>query len=289
MNAPRRFVDLHTHSTASDGADTPAEVVRLADRLRLAAVALTDHDTTAGLAEARAAARDLPALRFVAGVEVSAAFSPGTLHVLGLGIDESSAELQDMAARFRAARQERNPKIIARLQALGVPVDMDDVLAAAGGGGDRPGRIISRVHVAEAIVRAGFAADRKDAFTRYVGAGAAAYVPKERMEAGEIIAAIHAAAGAAVMAHPTQLQLDGLTELERLTRRLMDVGLDGIEVYHGDHTNEQTRQYLDLACRLGLLITGGSDYHGAGKPDVSLGRPVVPASVLREPWASCWL
>ena len=289
MIPPRRFVDLHTHSTASDGSETPAEVVRLADRLKLAAVALTDHDTTAGLDEARAAAETLPRLRFIPGVEVSAAFSPGTMHILGLGIDETAAALREMTARFRAARQQRNPRIIARLQAMGVPVDMDDVRAVAERPGETPGRIISRLHIAEAICRAGFAADRRDAFDRYVGDGAPAYVAKDRLGPAEVISAIHAAGGAAVIAHPVQLRCTSLRELERVARGLMEAGLDGIEVYHGEHSDEQTRSYLELARRLGLLVTGGSDYHGVSKPDVRMGRPLVPAAAITGPWARRWL
>jgi len=287
--SPRRFVDLHAHSTASDGSDAPAELVRKADARGLAAVALTDHDTTAGLAEARAAAKSLPDLRFVAGVEVSAVYEPGTMHVLGLGIDESAGPLQRMTARFRAARRERNPRILARLRALGVPVSMEDVCRQAGRAAGEGGGIISRLHIAQAIVAAGRAADRKDAFARYVGAGAPAYVAKERLAAGEIIAAIHAASGAAVLAHPVQLQCPDLDAMDALVRRLMDAGLDGIEAYHSDHSDEQTRQYIELARRHGLLITGGSDYHGPGKPHVALGRPAVPAAILDEPWASRWL
>ena len=288
MSQTRRFVDLHTHSTASDGATGPGDLIRLADAAGLAAVALTDHDTTAGIAEARAAATDLPDLHFIAGVEVSAVFSPGTLHILGLGIDESDPALLEMTAHFRHAREQRNPKIIQRLQAMGVGIDMDDVRAAAGAGADRPSRIISRLHIAQALASKGVAQSVAEAFDRYVGDGAPAYVPKDRMAPEQVIAAIRSAGGAAIAAHPAQMRCRSPEELQRVLRQLKDVGLAGVEVYHSDHTDVQTRQYLDLAYGLELLVTGGSDFHGPAKPHVRLGYPRTPLSIVAEPWASRW-
>jgi len=284
----RRFVDLHTHSTASDGSFSPAEVVRLAEAERLAAVALTDHDTTDGLAEARAAARELPELRLIPGVEVSAIFSPGTLHILGLGIDEGAPALRELTAHFQAAREARNPKIISRLQAMGLRIDMDDVRAVAARAPGERGRIISRLHIAQALHRKGLARSVAEAFARYVGDGAPAYVPKERLSPGEVIEAIHASGGAAVAAHPVQMQCPSPRHLAEAIRSLRDVGLDGIEIYHTDHTPEQTRSYLELARRLDLLVTGGSDFHGPAKPEAVLGRPRTPIGLLDEPWASRW-
>ena len=288
MSGPRRFVDLHAHTTASDGSAPPAEVVRMADALGLAAVAVTDHDTTAGLGEARAAAASLAELRLVPGLEVSAACEAGTMHLLGLGIDEDAPAVRELTAWYRSAREERNPKILARLRAMGVPIDMEDVLAVAGRGAPGAARIVSRVHIAEALRRKGFVASADEAFARYIGSGAPAYVAKARRDPGDVIAAIRAGGGAAVLAHPVQLGCEDAGRLEALVRRLRDAGLDGIEVYHGDHTDAQTRGYLDLARRLGLLVTGGSDFHGAAKPGVRLGRPRVPISVVAEPWASRW-
>ena len=288
LSDPRRFIDLHTHSTASDGSLAPAEVVRLADREHLAAVALTDHDTTDGLDEARAAAQGCPQLRWVPGVEVSAVFSPGTLHLLGLGIDQTAPALRELTARFRAAREERNPRIISKLQALGLPIDMDDVRAAAPPPLTEGKRVLSRLHIARALQEKRLVRSIAEAFDRYLGDGAAAYVPKDRMAPAEVIAAIHASGGAAVAAHPVQMRCRDEEHLERAIRSLVDAGLDGIEVYHSDHSDRQTRCYLDLARWLGLLVTGGSDFHGSGKPHVTVGRPRTTITVVDEPWASRW-
>jgi predicted metal-dependent phosphoesterase TrpH len=291
----RRFVDLHTHSTASDGTTPPAEVVRLADAAGMAAVALTDHDTVAGLAEARAAAAAFPNLRLIPGIEVSAKFPPPAMvHLLGLGIDEQSSALRDLMAEFRIARAERNPKIIARLQALGVPLDMDDVRAAATPAGGEPidpaaPRIIGRMHIAEAMRRKGLVPNTREAFARYLGEGGPAYVEKDRLRPGEVIRRLKAAGAVAVLAHPVHLHFEGRLDLERAVREMMDAGLGGIEVYHSDHNDEQTRMYLDLARKLNLLVTGGSDFHGQTKPTVRLGHPRVPLAAITGEWADRWL
>ena len=175
----RRFVDLHTHSSFSDGSMPPPKLLAVADNANLLAVALTDHDTTEGLPEAHKAAGEFPQLRFVAGVEVSAKFTGGTLHILGLGIDESAAGIQKLAGQLREARAERNPKIIARLQGLGLAISMDDVRAAAGGG--KADRILGRLHIALAMVRRGLVRSTDEAFERYIGAGRPAFVDKERL------------------------------------------------------------------------------------------------------------
>lgn len=286
----RRFVDLHTHSTASDGTVSPAELVRLADVAHLAAVALTDHDTVAGLAEARAAARGCPQLRFVPGVEVSAAYAPGVMHILALGIDDAHPAVAKLVGQFVDARNDRNPKIIAKLQELGLRIDMADVLAVATQLRSRgDSGIVSRMHMAEALRRKGCVASIQEAFERYIGSGAPAFVDKERLQPADVIAAIRAGGAPAVLAHPVQLRCEDDDHLERIVRSLVDVGLEGIEVYHSDHDDVQTRLYLELARRFGLLVTGGSDFHGTGKPHVRLGRPRVCLSAITGPWARSWL
>lgn len=276
----RRFVDLHTHSLASDGATAPAEVVALAERKQLAALALTDHDTLAGLPEAVAAARGLP-LRFIPGVEMSAPCQKGALHILGLGVDPASPALHRALADLRRFRAERNPRIVARLRQLGMDVTMAELERFAGAG-DKADHVVGRLHLANFMVRRGYVRDVDEAFDRFLGAGRPAYVDKERMQARDVIAAIHRAGGVAVMAHPPQTQYANLAQLARGVRELVDCGLDGLEVYHSDHTPQQTRSYLELARRLGLLISGGSDYHGQAKADVRLGRPSVPLEAVRQ-------
>lgn len=277
----RRFVDLHAHSNASDGQVSPAELVRLAEAKKLAAVALTDHDTTAGLAAAAEAAVEFPHLRFINGIEISARFDTGTLHILGLAIDPQAPQLAELTHVLRDARDQRNPQIVASLQRLGLDISMDDVFAALPPGSVRgPKAIISRVHIAHALRKKGYVASVSQAFERYIGDGAPAYVEKDRLEPRVAISAILAAGGVAVLAHPTQLNCQNDAQLERIVRQFMRAGLNGIEVYHSDHTAYQTRFYLELARRLGLAVTGGSDFHGPAKPDVKLGRPRVPAAAL---------
>ncbi|MCD4823542.1 MAG: PHP domain-containing protein, partial [Phycisphaerae bacterium] len=242
MTPARRFVDLHTHSTASDGSASPAEVIDLAERQQLAAVALTDHDTTAGLAQARQQAELYSDLQFVGGIEVSAIFPHGVLHILGLNIDEASPGLGKLLAGLRAAREERNPKIIARLQQLGLNIEMADVLEQLGPGPHDAGeRIVSRVHIARALQAGGHVQSITEAFTKYISNDAPAYVDKEHIEPAAAIAAIREAHGAAVLAHPPQLRYKNSAQLERILRNFIDAGLNGIEVYHSTHSPQQTR------------------------------------------------
>jgi hypothetical protein len=307
----RRFVDLHTHSTASDGCLRPAEVIALAEGKKLLAVALTDHDTTAGLAEAHRAAAAFPHLRFIPGIEVSAEYPAGALHILGLGLDENSPALANLAAELRAARADRNPKIIAKLQALGLKIDMDDVAAQAGprheqapcastgirspgpkepkdthtiprlaaGAATEP-PVIGRLHIAQALVAKRCAHSMDEAFRKYIGRHAPAFVEKDKLPAATVIAAIHSSNGLAALAHPPQLRYTDLAHLEGIVKNLLDGGLDALEVYHSDHTARQTRAYLQLAGRLNLGIVGGSDFHGPIKPTVHLGIPKVSTSML---------
>jgi predicted metal-dependent phosphoesterase TrpH len=274
----RRFCDLHCHSLASDGSSRPAEVVAMAERRGLAALALTDHDTVAGLAEAARAAAALPSLAFIPGIEVSAAFDRGTLHILGLCVDAESPELSELSARLREARNARNPVMVERLRGLGIDMTLAEWRAAAGGphSGDP---VVGRLQLAELMARKGIVKTTKEAFDRYIGHGRPAYVDKERLSPAEVIADIHACGGLAILAHPVQLGYSNYAECERIVRSLMAAGLDGIEVYHSQHSDADTRFLLDLARKHKLAISGGSDFHGSAKPDVHLGRPRVPAEV----------
>jgi len=279
----RSFVDLHTHSTASDGCSTPTEVIALADRIALAAVAITDHDTTAGLLEARTAAENFPDLHFVPGIELSAKFPSGTLHILGLGIDEQATSLYALTRNLVEARNQRNPRIIKRLQKLGMEIDISDVLAVMSGSPTSASdRIVGRMHIAEALRRKGYVHSTAEAFQRYLGNTGAAFVDKETLTPREVIDPIHSAGGLAILAHPVHLDYENLAQLDFMVRRLVDAGIDGLEVVHSDHSPFQTRAYLQLARRLGLMITGGSDYHGQAKPNVKPGRPRVPLNLLGD-------
>ncbi len=238
----------------------------------LSAVALTDHDTTAGLAEAARAAEEV-GIEFVTGVEVETKHRRGTLHVLGYGIDPASAVLQRALAGLVERRHERNRKIVDRLAGLGVAIDYDKIVAAT------PGGVVGRPHLASALVRCGAVADASQAFARYLAEGAAAWVQRETLSADEAIDVIRGAGGVASLAHPSKLRYESSLELETLLRRLRDAGLTAIEVYHPDHRDGQTRAYVEMALRLDLAMTGGSDFHHArGEPIGKIGFARVRVS-----------
>ncbi|HEX8523689.1 MAG TPA: PHP domain-containing protein [Tepidisphaeraceae bacterium] len=253
------FVDLHCHSTASDGTLAPRDVVRLSRESNLSGLALTDHDTIAGVEEAEGAAREL-GITFLPGIEISCAFpTPGTLHMLGYGVDPQSAVLREMMRQLIEARDNRNPRIIAKLNQMGVAITMDEVEREAGG------TVIGRPHVAAVLVRKGYVSSIKNAFDKYLGQGAPAFFDKERLEPRRALELIAQSGGLAVLAHPIQLRASNDAELERVVKDLVDLGLAGIETIHSDHDAAHIEKYARLADRFGLLQTGGSDFHGTNK------------------------
>jgi len=271
-----RYIDLHTHSTASDGTDRPAAIADRAAELGLAAVALTDHDTTAGLAEcADACARR--GVEFVRGIEISCRRGKplGSMHMLGYFIDETSPALAEVSEHLADARSRRAPEIVDRLNELGVDITMEEVAAAT------PGTMIGRPHIAAVLVDKGYARTIADAFVRYLGSGAPAYVRKDNLPTDRAIEAIHQAGGLAVLAHPLQLRCEDDDELELTVRRLVEQGLDGLEAYHSDHSGSDARKYRRLADRFDLAVTGGSDYHGSRK-DIALGSQRVGYERLEQ-------
>lgn len=258
-------VDLHSHSTASDGTLPPAEVAQLARRSGLVGWALTDHDTSAGLAEARAESERL-GIEFVPGIEISCVYPrPGTMHLLGYCVDPESAVLADLSRQLIEFRDTRNPKIIGKLNELGVAMTMEEVVQESGG------EVVGRPHIAAILVRKGYVNSIKQAFDRYLGQGGLAYFDKERLTARQAFDLVRKSDGLVVLAHPIQLRTDNDAQLDRVVKDLVDLGLDGIEVIHSDHTPELTRKYTKLADRYGLLKTGGSDFHGKNKKDIELG------------------
>jgi 3',5'-nucleoside bisphosphate phosphatase len=260
------YVDLHCHSTASDGTFAPADVVRLAKDAGLVGLALTDHDTVAGLAEAAAAAQSL-GLTFVPGIEISAVppIENGTLHILGYRIDPQNDVLQQMARQLIEARDNRNPQIIAALQKLGIDITMEEAIAQAQGG------VLGRPHIAALLVKKGVVKTIKDAFNEYLGQGGKAYFDKERLSPRDAISRIRRAGGLPVLAHPIQLRTTNDAQLERVLKDLVDLGLAGIEVLHSDHGPAEVEKYAAFADAYNLLKTGGSDYHGTNKKDINLG------------------
>jgi predicted metal-dependent phosphoesterase TrpH len=270
-------IDLHTHTTRSDGSSTPEELIELASAKRARAVAITDHDTVAAIAEARAVA-DRCGIELVAGIEISAEYSPGTMHILGYCIDEESIVLAEKLDVLKLARETRNPRIASRLQSLGFDVDYGEVAQLAGN------EIVGRPHFARVMVQKGYASSIQDAFDRFLKKDAAAYVEKARMSPADSIALIREAGGVAVLAHPYQLNLSSYELVDELVGELAQLGLDGVEAVYSRHNAAQRTSYAEIATRHRLLVTGGSDYHGSYKPDIDivtgLGDLEVPYELL---------
>lgn len=263
MPSDNRRVDLHVHTTASDGMYRPAEIVRRAVEAGLAAIAVTDHDTVGGVDEALEAGRNM-GLEVLTGTEISAEFPSGTMHILGYGFDPHDAGLRDALEQYRRNRDERNPQILAKLAELGVPISYEAVRAKAGG------ESVGRPHIAQTLVEAGHVTSVDEAFRLYLARGCPAYVNRRRAAPEEAIRMIHQAGGLAVLAHASQLKRT-MQEVRRITAELADAGLDGIEVYHPDHSADDMRALGVLARQLNLVVTGGTDYHGHVREDVRLG------------------
>jgi hypothetical protein len=256
---PGRRADLHAHTLCSDGELSPSDLIARARSRGLAAIAITDHDTVAGLEEGRSACGE--DLVFVPGIEVSCSRSGLDLHLLGYFLNERHERLLARLLLFQSERVERARSILGRLESLGAPVEMTDVLARARGG------VVGRPHIARALVSAGHAEHLDDAFRRFLGSRGSAFVPRPAFAPGEAIALIRDAGGVSVLAHPGA-HLD-----EQIVRDLVSSGLQGIEVWHPVHSSTTARRWLALTRRMGLLATGGSDYHGGARaPDLGSQR-----------------
>ncbi len=258
-----KLIDLHTHSTASDGSLSPSELIDYAVQKRLAAVALTDHDTVSGLTEARDRALQRK-IEFVPGLEISVKYDKGTMHILGYYIEWEMPFLDQALKELQEARKRRNPLMIKRLNELGVHITMDEVRDASGGGQ------IGRPHMAKVMVEKGYAKSIDDAFERYLKKNGPAYIEKSRLDMASAIDLIRKAGGVPVLAHPFTLNID-IESLEIFIRRLKKLGLVGIEAYYSEHTTSQIDDYLDLARRYDLIVTGGSDFHGHNKDEIDIG------------------
>jgi 3',5'-nucleoside bisphosphate phosphatase len=251
---------------------TPVELVRLALDRGLEVLAVTDHDTVAGVAPAIEAAA-ASGLRVLLGVELSALYSGGGLHLLGYGFDPAAGGLDVRLRTLTMGREERARAILRLLAELGVPLSWDRVAALAQGAVGRP-------HIARALVAAGYARDMSDAFARFIGEGRPAYLPSGRLSVAEAISLVREAGGEVALAHPL-LPAKPL-DLARLLPELRDAGLTGIEVYHSEHDADATARLRRLADSQGLWWTGGSDFHGPSKPDAQLGAVPVPPEVLDQ-------
>ena len=270
------MIDLHAHSTASDGSDEPAALMAMAAGQGLSAVALTDHDTIEGLAEARAAAAQV-GVRLVQGCELSCEVGSATMHLLVYFLTDGPGPLQDRLSGLQASRADRNERIVRVLQDHGLDVTLDEILAEAGGGS------VGRPHVAGVLLRKGYVGSVQEAFDVWLAKGRPAYLERDRLLPAEAIALAHASGAVAVLAHPTSLGFDG-PALEQFVAGLAADGLDGMECEYGRYTPELRAGLRRMAGRLSLAVTGGSDYHGRYKPDLALGSGLgdlaVPDALL---------
>lgn len=273
------MIDLHTHSTCSDGTDPPARIAELAAAAGCSAVALTDHDTLFGLDEARRRAAEL-GVTLVPGCEVSCAYRGRNPHVLVYFVEDGDGPLQEELVRLREDRKVRNARLVARLQNLGFPITYDELVAESG-----DEESVGRPHVAAVMVRHGLARSIPDAFDCWLGEGKPAYIPKARVTPDEIAKLALASGGVPVLAHPFTLEL-GPADLASAVRELAEAGFAGVEAYYGRYTRDQRAMLRDLTRRNGLVATGGTDYHGTVKAGLTVGTGegdlAVPDHVLDD-------
>ena len=255
------MLDLHIHTTASDGSLTPTQVVQLARKKGFSLIAVTDHDTMGGVAEALEAGKKYN-VDVVPGVEISSGVTL-EVHMLGYGMSPDHPVMKAMMEDMRAARVERMERIIENLQKMGVPITVEEVEAVAGGA-------IGRPHIAQVLIAHGLVPEVRTAFREYIGVGAKAYVERRKMTSEQVVANIRDAGGVPVLAHGGLLRISEV-ELNQWIDSMAKKGLMGLECYHNAHTPQMERLLRAAAERNGLLVTGGSDFHGASRPDVELG------------------
>jgi predicted metal-dependent phosphoesterase TrpH len=260
--------DLHLHSTASDGRLSPEEVVRTAAKLGLAVISITDHDSVDGIAPALKAAENHPPLRVIPGVECSTDVPHGEVHVLGYFIDYTNPELVIKLAAFRNSRKVRAQKMIDKLAGMGINIEWNRVEDIAGSGS------VGRPHIAQAMLEKGYVPSLKEAFNRYIGREAPAYVEREKMTPEEVVQLTTRVGGLAVLAHPADIE-----DLEHLIPRLQRVGLVGMEVYYNNYPLRTTQYLASLAHKHALVATGGSDFHGM---DNATETPIGGVAIPRE-------
>lgn len=271
------LIDLHTHSIASDGSDTPAQLVRLACEKKLKGIALTDHDTVSGIPEFLAEAGKA-GITGVPGVEISSRLFSKEVHIVGLFIDPGTPALLELLGKMRNGREKRNREIVQKLCVLGYQISYDELRESAGG------ESIGRPHIGALLIRKGYFATMQDVFVQCLKRGCRAYVPRELPEAAEAVAAIHAAGGLAVWAHPVSGQAGERGYAKKMLRKLLEFGIDAVETNYSMFSEHQTQMMHEIAEAAGVLKSGGSDYHGANQPGIELGSGAgslaVPAEFL---------
>ena len=257
------MLDLHCHTLHSDGTDTPERLALLADEARLTALCLTDHDTLGGI-PAFLAMQPRVKARLLVGTELSCRFLGRSLHVLGLLVDPADARFQARLEELRGRRDDRNRRMLIRLAELGCPLTVEEVRAQA----DTP--LLSRVHFAKALAARGFVRRAPEAFERLIGDDCPGFVPREELSPAEAARWIREAGGVPVVAHPGRFAGGGFRWDEAM-RDLQREGLEGLEGYYGEYRAAEQKYFVALAARLGMVVTGGSDYHGGNKPGLRLG------------------
>jgi hypothetical protein len=272
-------VDLHSHSTASDGSEKPAALIEQALQIGLTALALTDHDTQDGIADAKLAA-DATGLELIAGTELSLEYDVGGMHLVVLWLEPGPGPLQDRLLELRHGRDQRNEMMAQRLTELGMPVTAEEILHEGGSGS------IGRPHIAAVMMRKGYVETIDEAFELWLTSGKPAYIGRPRLSPEEAIQLARASGGVPVLAHPHTLGINRAHEMADLLTRLIAAGLVGLEAYCAGYRRHEREGYADLARRFGLVPAGGSDFHGTYKPGLSLGTGygdlIVPDVVVEE-------
>ncbi len=250
------YYDLHVHSSASDGTMNPNQILDLAVEMGLPGLALTDHDTMAGLVEAEEylERKGLPII-FIPGIELNTDYGESEIHILGYFIEYHDSPIEEPLIKIRAARFERALKMVDKLRSMGLSITFEQVQRIA------RGDLIGRPHVAQALMDKGFVFSLKEAFQKYIGKGRPAYIPRYKFTPDEAIALVKAAGGISVLAHP------GLIKEKHMINDIIDMGVEGLEVFYPEHSERQVQEYCQLARSKQLIVTGGSDFHGTGSPE----------------------
>ena len=277
-------VDLHLHTTFSDGRLTPTQLVRMCAERGLKVVSVSDHDSTQGIPEALQAARPFPQLTVIPGIELSTDVPGSEIHVLGYFVDYQNADFQRTLQRFREERVERGHRMVEKLNELGLAISWERVKELSGGGA------IGRPHIAQAMVEAGYVQYPRDAFEHYLGRNGVAYVERLKLTPAEAVKILVDNGALPVMAHPTysvsKSDRDEVASLRKTLQGLKRAGLVGVEVYYGDYTPEQVKRLAGVADELGLVPCGGSDYHASGNPDEpepgTVGPPMETVEALKS-------
>ena len=272
------MIDLHSHTTASDGTLSPKELVSLAKTEGIEAIAITDHDTIEGLQEAMEEGKK-KGIEVIPGVEISIDHKPGSMHVLGLFLDIKSSKLNEYLIDLQTSRSLRNPEIINKLNEMGLSITMEEVQKISGGGQ------VGRPHIAAALLKNGHVRSIQQSFDKYLKKGASAYYERRRLTREEAVDMIHSAGGLVILAHPGTLGVNG-SSLNILMSELNDVGFDGIEVFYNSHSQVDEDRLMKIVDEFGFLISGGTDFHGDNKPFIKLGighgNMAIPYEVLQE-------